>query len=53
MNSDWYDISLVDGFTIPTGIIQLDAPWTPSPSYVPGGPLARTSNAAARSVPSI
>jgi len=39
MNSDWYDISLVDGFTIPTGIIQLDAPWTPSPSYVPGGPL--------------
>jgi hypothetical protein len=30
---------LVDGFTIPTGIIQLDAPWTPSPSYVPGGPL--------------
>jgi len=39
MNSDWYDISLVDGFTIPTGIIQLDAPWIPSPSYVPGGPL--------------
>ncbi len=39
MNSDWYDISLVDGFTIPTGIIQLDAPWTPSASYVPGGPL--------------
>ena len=39
MNSDWYDISLVDGFTIPTGIIQLDSPWTPSPSYVPGGPL--------------
>ncbi|HTA91058.1 MAG TPA: thaumatin family protein [Polyangiaceae bacterium] len=39
MNSDWYDISLVDGFTIPTGIIQMDAPWTPSPSYVPGGPL--------------
>jgi hypothetical protein len=39
MNSDWYDISLVDGFTIPTGILQLDAPWTPSPSYVPGGPL--------------
>ena len=39
MNSDWYDISLVDGFTIPTGIIQLDAPWTPSPSYAPGGPL--------------
>jgi hypothetical protein len=39
MNSDWYDISLVDGFTIPVGIIQLDAPWTPSPSYVQGGPL--------------
>ena len=39
MNSDWYDISLVDGFTIPTGILQLDEPWTPSPSYVPGGPL--------------
>ncbi|HEY4104250.1 MAG TPA: thaumatin family protein [Polyangiaceae bacterium] len=39
MNSDWYDISLVDGFTIPTGIIQIDAPWTASPSYVPGGPL--------------
>ena len=39
MNSDWYDISLVDGFTIPTGIIQMDEPWTPSPTYVPGGPL--------------
>ena len=39
MASDWYDISLVDGFTIPTGIIQMDAPWTPSPNYVPGGPL--------------
>jgi hypothetical protein len=39
MASDWYDISLVDGFTIPVGIIQLDAPWTMSPSYVPGGPL--------------
>lgn len=39
MNSDWYDISLVDGFTIPAGIIQQDAPWTPSASYVPGGPL--------------
>jgi hypothetical protein len=39
MASDWYDISLVDGFTIPLGIIQLSAPWTMSPSYVPGGPL--------------
>jgi hypothetical protein len=39
MASDWYDISLVDGFTIPVGIIQMDAPWTPSPSYVPGDPL--------------
>jgi hypothetical protein len=39
MASDWYDISLVDGFTIPAGIIQLDAPWTPSPTYVPGGKL--------------
>ncbi len=39
MLSDWYDISLVDGFTLPTGILQLDAPWTPSPSYVPGGKL--------------
>jgi hypothetical protein len=39
MNSDWYDISLVDGFTIPTGIIQLDAPWHPSATYVPGGKL--------------
>jgi hypothetical protein len=39
MASDWYDISLVDGFSIPVGIIQLDAPWTMSPTYVPGGPL--------------
>jgi hypothetical protein len=39
MNSDWYDISLVDGFTIPVGIIQLSAPWTPNPTYVAGGPL--------------
>jgi hypothetical protein len=39
MASDWYDISLVDGFTIPAAIIQLDAPWTPSPTYVPGGKL--------------
>jgi hypothetical protein len=39
MNSDWYDISLVDGFTIPLAIIQMSAPWTPSPTYVPGGPL--------------
>lgn len=37
--SDWYDISLVDGFTIPLSIIQLDAPWTADPSYVPGGKL--------------
>lgn len=34
MASDWYDISLVDGFTIPTAIIQIDAPWTQSPAYV-------------------
>ena len=39
MKSDWYDISLVDGFTIPLSIIQLSAPWTPDPSYVPGGKL--------------
>jgi hypothetical protein len=39
MNSDWYDISLVDGFTIPAAILQLDSPWTPDPSYVVGGPL--------------
>ena len=37
--SDWYDISLVDGFTIPLEIIQLDAPWTPDGTYVPGGQL--------------
>jgi hypothetical protein len=39
MDSDWYDISLVDGFTIPLAILQLDAAWTPSSSYVPGGKL--------------
>jgi hypothetical protein len=39
MNEDWYDISLVDGFTIPTGIIQIDAPWHPTASYVSGGKL--------------
>jgi hypothetical protein len=39
MASDWYDISLVDGFTLPVAILQLDAPWKPSPSYVPGGKL--------------
>jgi hypothetical protein len=33
MASDWYDISLVDGFGVPTGILQLSAPWTPSPTY--------------------
>ncbi|HEX3850221.1 MAG TPA: thaumatin family protein, partial [Polyangiaceae bacterium] len=37
MNSDWYDISLVDGFTIPAAILQLDSPWTPDPAYVVGG----------------
>jgi hypothetical protein len=35
--SDWYDTSLVDGFTIPTGIVQLDATFTPDPNYVAGG----------------
>jgi len=39
MLSDWYDISLVDGFTIPLAIIQLDGPWTPDGTYVPGGKL--------------
>ena len=39
MSSDWYDISLVDGFTIPAGILQLDAPWMQDPKYVVGGPL--------------
>jgi hypothetical protein len=34
MASDWYDISLVDGFTIPTAILQLDEPWTQSPTYM-------------------
>jgi hypothetical protein len=37
--SDWYDISLVDGFTIPAGILQLDVPWTSRPDYVVGGVL--------------
>src|SRR5579863_10264094 len=40
MASDWYDISLVDGFTIPVGIIQLSVPWSPSAAYVPGGRLS-------------
>ncbi len=39
MNSDWYDVSLVDGFTIPVGILQLNVPWTSRPDYVVGGPL--------------
>jgi hypothetical protein len=39
MNSDWYDVSLVDGFTIPVGILQLDVPWKSRPDYVVGGPL--------------
>jgi hypothetical protein len=39
MNEDWYDISCVDGFTLPLGIIQVDAPWHPSASYVTGGKL--------------
>jgi hypothetical protein len=41
MNSDWYDVSLVDGFTIPMGIIQMDAPFTLSDAYVPGGKLGQ------------
>ena len=41
MASDWYDVSLVDGFSIPVGIIQLDAPWGLDPSYIPGGPLPK------------
>jgi hypothetical protein len=40
--SDWYDMSLVDGFTIPTGIIQLDASFTPDPNYVVGGKVANS-----------
>jgi hypothetical protein len=36
MASDWYDISLVDGFSIPTGILQLTEPFTLSPGWVPG-----------------
>ncbi len=40
MASDWYDISLVDGFTIPVGIVQLTVPWSPSAAYVPGGRLS-------------
>ena len=39
MKDDWYDISLVDGFTIPLSILQLDGLWTPDPAYVPGGKL--------------
>jgi hypothetical protein len=39
MASDWYDVSLVDGFTIPMGIIQMDAPFTLSGAYVSGGKL--------------
>ncbi len=39
MASDWYDVSLVDGFSLPVGILQLDAPWGLDPTYVPGGPL--------------
>jgi hypothetical protein len=39
MKDDWYDISLVDGFTIPLTILQLDGKWTPDPAYVPGGKL--------------
>ena len=38
-DSDWYDISLVDGFTIPAGILQLDVPWMSRPDYVVGGVL--------------
>jgi len=41
-SSDWYDVSLVDGFTIPTGILQLDATFTPDPSYVSGGKVAKS-----------
>jgi hypothetical protein len=41
--SDWYDISLVDGFTLPLAIIQLDAPWTSTSVYVPGGLLGADS----------
>ncbi len=44
MKDDWYDISLVDGFTIPLSIIQLDGAWTPDPSYVPGGKLVGDMN---------
>jgi thaumatin family protein len=40
--SDWYDMSLVDGFTIPTGIVQLDAAFTPDPTYVVGGKVANS-----------
>jgi hypothetical protein len=39
MNWDWYDLSLVDGFSIPTGILQLSEPFTLSGKYVPGGKL--------------
>jgi hypothetical protein len=43
MASDWYDISLVDGFTIPAAIIQLSAKWTLGAGYVPGGKLDMTT----------
>jgi hypothetical protein len=44
MKDDWYDISLVDGFTIPLSILQLDGKWTPDPAYVPGGKLLMSGN---------
>jgi hypothetical protein len=44
MKDDWYDISLVDGFTIPLSILQLDGAWTPDPNYVPGGKLLTSGN---------
>jgi thaumatin family protein len=40
MDSDWYDISLVDGFTIPLAILQLSQPWSPSAAYIPGDKLS-------------
>jgi hypothetical protein len=36
MASDWYDISLVDGFSIPTAILQVSQSFTLSGSFVPG-----------------
>jgi hypothetical protein len=44
MKDDWYDISLVDGFTIPLSILQLDGAWTPDPNYMPGGKLLGSGN---------